>query len=70
MGRLLVASLGFCVRSLRTVASSARMAAVWMLAVATCGIACEDELRVFERAGGVAVVAGNAGNFDEGGEGS
>ncbi len=33
------------------------------------GVAGEDELRVFEGAGGVRVVAGDAGCFDEGGDG-
>jgi len=32
------------------------------------GIAVEDELSVLEGAGGVAVVAGNAGDFDECGD--
>src|ERR1700761_4584108 len=33
------------------------------------GVASEDELRVFERAGRVAGVARDAANFDEGGDG-
>jgi hypothetical protein len=33
------------------------------------GVALEDELRVLEGSGGVAVMAGGAGDFDEGGDG-